>query len=76
MADFKAGDLVTWANPTMTALMGRQDVGTKAIIKEVTNDTTTDLGKDRAVIVLWLDGNRAMKPIKMSAEHLAHFTNA
>jgi hypothetical protein len=74
-ADFKVGDLVTWKNPAMADLMG-QEFGTKALVKEVIHRTNDKLGMGSVVIVLWLDGRDAMKPMKFPSYHLTHFTNA
>ena len=75
MADFKAGDLVTWKNPAIADMLA-QEFGTKAVIKEVIHRTNDKLGMGSVVMVLWLDGREAMKPIKFPTEHLTHLTNA
>jgi hypothetical protein len=75
MADFKRGDLVTWANPQLLSIMGR-DFGTKALITEVIHRGNDKLGMGSVVLVRWLDGRDAMLPMKLPAHHLTHFTNA
>jgi hypothetical protein len=59
-ADFKAGDLVTWAPHTtdvqrMTGF--KNSPGTKAVIKEVIHFASDKLGMGSILVLLWLDGS-------------------